>query len=278
MSWKTLGTVAPTELVDARLQAHYAAQVVASAGVSFLEPQADDSHPNMGWVESLGALVGRPLPGAGAQAGLRIDDLTLLIVDASGQVREQLVLGGETLEEGYAWLAAATARAGSALPAAGARRAGYQLPDHATARGTAFSATPRPAFAELARWLANGHHVLTDFTRRVPDASELRCWPHHSDLGALAAVATQPDSNLAKSIGIGLSPGDDDYPEPYWYVSPWPYPEPAGLPELEAGGHWHTEGFTSAILTGGELLAGPIERLSAFLDGAIAASRRALAD
>ncbi|MBW1845378.1 MAG: hypothetical protein JRJ05_13630, partial [Deltaproteobacteria bacterium] len=81
MSWKTLGAVAPTELVDARLQLHHAAQVVASAGVTFLAPELDDSHPNLGWVESLGALMGHTLPGADAQVGLRVADLTLLLVN-----------------------------------------------------------------------------------------------------------------------------------------------------------------------------------------------------
>ncbi len=40
MRWKTLGAVAPSELVDARLQLHHAAQVAASAGVIFLAPEA----------------------------------------------------------------------------------------------------------------------------------------------------------------------------------------------------------------------------------------------
>ena len=58
-------------------------------------------------------------------------------------------------------------------------------------------------------------------------------------------------------------------------------PAPSELPVLDNGGHWHAEGFTSAILTGSELIAGPpdsqSERLHAFLDSAVAASRHALA-
>jgi hypothetical protein len=36
VSWKTLGSVPPTDLVDARLQLHHAAQIVSSAGVVML--------------------------------------------------------------------------------------------------------------------------------------------------------------------------------------------------------------------------------------------------
>ena len=71
MSWQTLGAVAPDGLVDARLQLHHAAQGVASAGVTFLEPEPDDSHPNLGWVDSCSALVGRSLPGANVQVATK---------------------------------------------------------------------------------------------------------------------------------------------------------------------------------------------------------------
>ena len=115
---------------------------------------------------------------------------------------------------------------------------------------------------------------------RTNGASEVRCWPHHFDLGTLVVIASNPDGSLAESIGIGLSPGDESYAEPYWYVSPWPYPETAALPALESGGHWHTAGYTSAILTGSELTAGPresqFERLHSFLDTAVASSRDVL--
>lgn len=280
MSWKTLGAVAPDALVDARLQLHQAAQVVASAGVSFLEPQSDDSHPNMGWVETLDALVGRCLPGADAHVGLRPADLTLLLVDRSGESSDELGLDGRTLEDGYAWLAAATLRAGVTRSAGGITRATYEIPSHATGSGAPFSIASSAAFAELARWFANGQRALVALASRTPGASEVRCWPHHFDLGALAVVATETDGSLAKSIGIGLSPGDDGYAEPYWYVSPWPYPEPSALPALESGGHWHTEGYTSAILTGSDLVAGPpesqAERLDSFLADAVDTSRRIL--
>jgi hypothetical protein len=282
VSWKPLGTTPPKELVDARLQLHHAAQVVASAGVTFLDPQPDDSHPNLGWVESLDALVGRALPGADVQVGLRVSDLSLLIVNNRGEVDDELALDGRVLGDGYAWLADATARAGVKVPSAGITRSAYEIPSHPTGSGAAFSLKSRDAFVELSRWFANGHDALVELAARVPGASEVRCWPHHFDLGSLAVVATQADGSLRKSIGLGLSPGDDGYAEPYWYVSPWPYPEQSALPALEFGGHWHTKGYTSAILTGSDLVAdspkSQSDRLHAFLDAAVVASRRILSD
>ena len=282
MSWQLLGAVAPDCLVDARLQLHHAAQVVASAGVTFLEAESDDSHPNFGWVDSCAALVGRVLPGANVQVALRPADLSLLVLDASGRPSDELTLDGATLEDAYDWLEAVTTSAGARLPAGGMTRASYEIPDHATGRGAAFSLAPQRAFAELACWFANGHHALVELAKRLPNASEVRCWPHHFDLGALAVVATDSEGNLAKSVGFGLSPGDEGLAEPYWYVSPWPYPEPSALPALPCGGIWYTEGHISAILTGSQLLANPseiqAERLHEFLECASDASLRVLAN
>jgi hypothetical protein len=282
MTWQTLGNVAPSELVDARLQLHHAAQVVASAGVTYLAPEPDDSHPNFGWVESLGALMGRSLPGSNAQVGLRLADLSLLLVNSRGEISEEFALDGKKLEDGYDWLASATTRAGAVLPSTGISRSVYEIPSHPTGTGEAFSCQSSEAFVELAHWFANGHRALAEMVERVPGASDVRCWPHHFDLGTLAVLAKAPNGDLTKSIGIGLSPGDDGYAEPYWYVSPWPYPEPNALPSLESGGHWHTEGYTSAILTGSDLVVGATkdqgERLHAFLDTAVESCRRLLAD
>ncbi len=280
MSWATLGAVAPGELLEARLQLHHAAQVVASAGLTLLEPRADDSHPNLGWVDDLGALVGHALPGAGARAGLRVADLALVVVDERGVARDALPLDGRTLADGQAWLASSLAAAGVSLPAAGLTRSPYEIPAHPVAEGAAFSGAGREALAELGRWFADGHAALVEQAGRMPGAPEVRCWPHHFDLGALAVLATNPDGSLARSVGIGLSPGDESYAEPYWYVSPWPAPEPDSLPPLGADGGWHTEGFTAAVLVGSDLVAMPAEtqaeRLDHFLETAVDASRHVL--
>jgi hypothetical protein len=282
VSWQTLGAISPKELVDARLQLHHAAQIVASAGVTFIEPRPDDSHPNLGWDDATGTLLSHALPGDGARVGLRIADLSLVLTDARGEITDAFTLEGKTLDDGYTWLAEASTHAGVAMPQGGLVRASYEIPSHATGNGAPFSMQTPAAFEDLARWFANGHHALVEQAAHMAGTSDVRCWPHHFDVGSLSVIATASDGSLAKSIGLGLSPGDEGYAEPYWYVSPWPYPAPESLPALEAGGHWHTEGHTSAILTATHLLAGSAEgqgdRLRAFLESAVEASRRTLAD
>src|SRR5260221_14637552 len=70
------------------------------------------------------------------------------------------------------------------------------------------------------------------------------------------AVSFDADTaQSARSIGIGVSPGDEFYDQPYVYISPSPQLNTAQLPDLPAPGHWHTQGFVGAVVTGEAILA-----------------------
>lgn len=277
-----LGAVAPDRLVDARLQLHHAAQLVASVGQTLLEPRPDDSQPNLGWVTPLGALSGHRVGGEGGfRAALAPAEARLLMLGAGDEVVAEYALEGRSLAEASQWLLRAVEeRLDCELPS-GLVSPGYELPAHDVAKGAPFTAE-RAARTEVARWLDAADAVLSELAVRTAGASEPRCWPHHFDLATLVTIETGADGDATKTVGLGLSPGDASYPEPYAYVSPWPHPDASvALPALGSGGHWHREGFTAAILTGSELVAGgpretQPERLSAFLAHAFGASRSAL--
>ena len=107
----------------------------------------------------------------------------------------------------------------------------------------------------------------------------MRCWPHHFDIATLLAAGGE--GGEARTIGFGMSPGDGSYGQPYFYVSPWPYPEPQRLRPLTQGGRWHTEGWLGAVLTGEDVVrsesaAAQAERVSWFADEAVTSLREAL--
>ena len=54
-------------------------------------------------------------------------------------------------------------------------------------------------------------------------------------------------------MGVGFSPGDHYYDEPYFYVSLYPAPPATTLPALSFG-HWHSHDFTSGIATASRIL------------------------
>jgi len=103
----------------------------------------------------------------------------------------------------------------------------------------------------------------------------VRCRPHHFDLATVANLG--PGGENPRSIGIGVSPGDEHYAQPYAYVSPSPRFD-SRLDEPPKPGRWHTEGFFGAVATGDALLAQPNrgQALLNFLLEAVAIGRKRL--
>lgn len=226
----------PKTLTDARLQLHWAAQLAATVGRTLAAPRADDSHTSFRWKND--ALVQEDR----FRSGLRLRDLTLLLHD------KEFPLDGRTIDDGFAWLA-------SRLP--GLRKElDEPMPHHAVADGAPFSLADAAAFEELSRYYAEAARLLP----AIHD--DVRCWPHHFD------IATLLELDGGKSIGAGLSPGDESCDEPYWYVNHSPATSRRDFPPLAGGGTWTTAGWVGAMLPatrGGDARA--------FLDSAVAASR-----
>lgn len=148
----------------------------------------------------------------------------------------------------------------------------YEIPPHPVDQGRTFDGSDGPAFDEVAKWFANGFTVLNDLAHRTPQSSEVRCWPHHFDIGTLI------DAGTGRSIGVGLEPGDDYYNEPYFYVnmSPQPAAERVRSRSLAGGGAWHTTDWIGAVLPGSRLekRPGQYSQVREFLDSAITTARQ----
>jgi len=222
MSWKRTGSIDPLALADARLQLHWAAQAVAGVGRTLNIARPDDSHTNFCWSEVHQALLQEPIEGV--QCGLRLSDLTVIVTGAKA---DELPLRGRTLDEAFAFV---ESHVGQRL-----HRPNVDLPDHPVARGVRFDADESD-LAELARYFADAASVLGDGAR---------CWPHHFDIATLITLSGHGED--ARTIGTGLSPGDAGSAEPYYYVTPWPYPDPSRLGTLTIG-RWNTVAWTGAVL------------------------------
>ncbi|NKB80906.1 MAG: hypothetical protein GKS05_03210 [Nitrospirales bacterium] len=245
--WQPIGAISTSSLLDARLQLHWAVQIVGSFGNTVLEPQADDSQSNLGWVDSQGALCSHA-SSDGICVGLRLADLTLLFFTPQHTTPIELRLSAQTLQQALVWLATTYAQAsGSAAPKPFALR-DYDMPAHPVAQGMPFSMNDSVPYQELHRWYSNANSAIHEITAPWSQALPIRCWPHHFDIATLVALDPEKGSEDARSVGCGMSPGDHTYPEPYFYVTPWPYPKKETLPAL-SGGFWHTEGWVGAILT-----------------------------
>lgn len=257
-----------TNLTAARLDLHAAAQVVSALGASLLPAQDDASHTNLGWDTAIAGLVGRPVEGA--QAALLFGPMRWQLW-RDGTVLAEQDAAGQTLAQGLAWLRAAAAAHG--LPDQPlAAPTDYALPDAAPTDRPLGDSDPADR-AQLAAWFSLAHAVLADRGVPLDGVGAPRCWPHHFDL-AVSIPLEAASGEEARSLGVGLSPGDSGIDQPYVSVTPWPYPTEHAGPDLPLGA-WHTDGWFGAVLRGEQVAAAdPHGSLGRFIDAALPAAGR----
>lgn len=256
-------------LRDARVQLHHAVQFATAAGISYLTARTDDSHTNLKWMDHAGALASNPIPvGDGSvRVAIRMRDLTLLVMRDSKTATE-LPLRGRTIPDATTWARDQLGSAGLDGRAYTLKRH-FEIPAHGVADGAAFSALEADLI-QIAAWFANAVVALTAVRDANPDASQVRCWPHHFDIAALITVSP------TASVGMGLEPGDAYYQEPYFYLNAYPQPSADRLPQtLDGKGAWHTHEWIGAVLPGSRLASDASQegQVNAFLRSAVAACR-----
>jgi hypothetical protein len=274
--WQEVGSFIPPALSDTALELHWAVQLVAAAGQTFVEPRPDDSHRAMRWDDRLRAFVGAEFAGAYPfRTAIRPADLTLVLLDATDQTLGAFPLAGHTAADARTWLGAGLATYLGGLPPA-IETPEYDMPGS----GGPFEAGHDAERSAVSALYATASEILDEVAKRRPDASPVTCWPHHFDIATLLTLERDPSDVGKRTIGVGMAPMGGGYSSWYWYVTPWPYPGADALAPIPEPGGWHTEGWTGAVLTGNALSASPIEErgtvVRSFLDEAIGASRRAL--
>jgi len=222
-----------TSLTAARLAAHHAAALLAEFAFTWLEHDPSFSFANLGWDD--GVLLSREA--GGIQIGLHVADLRWLVRRDGAEIASLEVRSGE---DAQGWLQAQATAAG--LEARPIVSPSWDMP--ARSEEVADDAD----LQELSDWFALAHVALVEVAARYDGASEVGTWPHHFDMATL--ITLDPDAETARSVGVGLSPGDGDIDEPYFYVTPWPYPDSKAGPKLPWNGYWHSKGWFGAVLKG----------------------------
>jgi hypothetical protein len=161
-------------------------------------------------------------PVFGEDRQVRVDGAELVVRD-----------GGEERRAPITSLADAAELVGPAMLPEGLELSGKPLevdPAAAAALAAAYEAAERT----LERLVAGAGEA--------DDATAPTLWPEHFDL----AIELGPESRGLRA-NYGLSPGDADHPEPYFYVGPWS--------AAVEGELWNASGFSGAELGYSELAA-----------------------
>jgi len=267
----------PAGLREARLQAHWALQAVAAVGAAVVRARPDDSHASTHWLPRHHALAGEATAGK-RRAALRLPDLSALLLDEQGAVVEEHPLGDENVQGELEWFTVALERQGEPVGQT-LSLASYEMPPLPAGCAGRFEVSG--ALDELARWFGNAAMFLDAVQQSSAGASPVRCWPHHFDLATLINLdCGEADPEKARSIGVGLSPGDGAYDEPYFYVNPWPPPDAEKLPALDGPGEWHTANWVGAVLPARNIVSAPgdeqARRVAEHLEASLAACQRLL--
>lgn len=278
--WRAVGTIDPRKLGDARHQAHNAVQWLARIARSYVEPADNDNHMALDWLDGDNALVTREIA-PGLVLELRLPELVLQFKEEGERVTHQLALEERSPAKVEAWLLVELLhrdvdreRLSKDLPYTIAGLMTGDAVDHSHQAN-------EDALKELSNWYANAAfaigRICEENASLEPGPSPVRCWPHHFDIASLIALE-KGTSETARSIAVGLSPGDGHYGEPYFYVTPWPYPDSTKLPDLPDGGHWHTKDFVGAVLPASVIIERGMtgEDVVAFLRAAVSAGRECL--
>jgi len=268
--WHPLQDFDRARLSAARVLAHVAAQWLARAAFAYVPAQPDDRHSNLGWDDRFGGLVTHPFPDGG-RLGLNVADLALAVLDGANAT---LPLDGSGDAQVRAWLGRQMAARGFELNALDTPLP-YEAP--ALPSGSAYAiADLGSSLRALAAWQSNASAAIgaqrEDIIAGGRDAPPVRCWPHHFDFDTMVTLAP------GHTTGVGFTPGDHFYDEPYFYVSLHPAPAVATLPPLPAIGHWHADRFTAAVATASRIVAAQDQKreVAAFLHDAVATAIKAL--
>jgi len=258
--WLALDSRCATQLSDARLQLHHAAQLVAAMGISYLPKAADDSHTNMEWIAD--ALASNVVGKRPFRLGVRASPFALVVIGGDAELAAYS-LHGRTINDAATWVRGEVAKLGLD-PVRYTLEKHYTIPPHLVARGVAFDTREAAAFEQLQRWYDDADSVLRTVAEERA-GSPVRCWPHHFDIATLLTIAP------GQTIGIGLEPGDAYYDEPYWYVNRYPAPPAPPTATLDGDGVWHSHEWIGAVLPGSRLSREQQHQVKAFIDSAVRA-------
>lgn len=272
-TWQKVGGVDPVALGAARQQLINAVQWPARLAHSFLAHEPDDAHILLAAEAGDGKLVSRPfLPGLAIE--LAVGDLALQFREDGRPSPHVLQLDGRTPSQAEAWILvellhrhADRDRFSKALP--------YELARPMTGDASEYEPEKHAAgLAELARWLANAAHALTEAGRDCGVTPVLD--PRFLDLHVVLPV-DGPATAPSREVRLGFVAGDERSGEPFFYAVPRPALLPQADPSIARIGRAEPRDAVEKIMTGAEVAKGGAAGVAAFLAEARGAASRKLA-
>jgi len=253
----------PTDPPDShtRLQLHWIIQVLDAFAKRHVEPEPLWRHIALRREDDAWWSSRAP---SGTRLGLRFAD-GVLVLDAGAAGLTEIETEARPLDDVRRRVQSLLGKVG--LEGELTLRDASKMPEPSIQAGGRIHLDLR-ALRRLDELYALAWDTLVERRATYADAAPVLLWPHHFDVSVMRTLhaGARPDGEDARTMTWGFSPGDASYDEPYWYVTPWPYPADPDLAKLPIGA-WHTTNWVGAVLTW-SVGAGDADAVGAFIDGA----------
>jgi hypothetical protein len=101
-------------------------------------------------------------------------------------------------------------------------------------------------------------------SRMKGETGPIQLWPHHFDQSfewfspRKITVEREGEQEEAQpQINFGFAPGDETFPDPYFYSNPWPFDPTVESRPLASGARWTEDGFQGSMLPYQDLTDNP---------------------
>ena len=244
--WKKLDSFDTELLTDNKNQLHQAIQNVAAVGRTFLPQSDSDEAATLIWDPNLARMVGKWIQGGiKFRSSIHPETFTVHLVDASVTSMASTGMAGKKQGAIMVWLEEQLTRLELNSKALSLDRP-YELPEYPQAKRKPFQPDTE-AQVYLTCLYHNAWLVLDQIAKTKEGFEPLAIWPHHFDVGTRQIVKDTGDRETSASVGIGMSPGDEDFGQPYFYVNVLPYPSIESLEPLLFG-EWYEHEWVGAVL------------------------------
>lgn len=244
--WRVFDDLDFDKIKHTRIQYHQAIQNVAAVGRTFLPKTPTDQHTALIWVPGHYRLAGGWIKGNQLfRSSIGFKEFAIYMVDRQVQVISKLNLHGVTFRQSLLWLEQQVGLLG--LESAHLEdKAPYEIPKYV------FQTEPFEDPGQEYRLFLGSlfHNSMLAMKEVAVDwvfPKEVVVRPQHFELAMSVTLKDTGSKDTNTLITIGMSPGDELFDAPYFFVSTWPHVMTHVSDSLEVG-MWIEEDWTGSVL------------------------------
>lgn len=254
--WKPLIKTDPERIKISRLEAHHAIQNVSAVGRRFLPALPNDQNAELVWVPGLSRLAGKWVKGnINFRSSINLESYEIFLVDEKINTIASYDLKEKTQKDVMLWLEEQIGKLG--LPAPDLTlHLPYTLPSIPSEKWPLFERPFPSAVIELSKIYHNTYVTLREIKHTYDSEALIAVRPKTFNMVLTIVLKNSGSHETDTRIVFGMSPGDEFFENPYFFVITWPHVDTASFGKMKSNGIWVSEEWTGAVLLSKHLYDG----------------------